>query len=112
MLLPSHLEHVSDFVNRELTLYIAREASTNHLMNGPSQRKRDSKLERMMKQTCMVVESLSDEFKYASASYNANRRKRGFNTVQTNGKFFEHVPQYPRNMGMRVPHHDYHKESD
>jgi len=89
MLLPSHLEHVSDFVNRELTLYIAREASTK---NGPSQRKRDSKLERMMKQTCMVVESLSDEFKYASASYNANRRKRGFNTVQTNGKFFEHIP--------------------
>ena len=112
MLSSSHSEQIADYLNRELVQYIANESKSNRLMNGPQGRKRDSKLERMIKHTIMNVESMSDEYKYAVPGLNANRRKRGFSSVQSNGKFFEPIPLYPKNIGIRIPHHDEWKDQE
>lgn len=59
-----HNVEVADFVNRELLDYITQTLHKNGHTSNLSMRKRDSKLESLIKQSIMAIEMMSDDLKY------------------------------------------------
>ena len=84
---PTHNEEVANYINKEIVNYV------NHKQKLVPMRKRDSKIERILNHSAMVIESMSDHQKYAEKK----------NSIKMTTDLKRHI-------GLRIPHYDLREE--